>query len=191
MTRAVARRTTRGIAGAAILLAITVSVLAARPGRAEARPRPTGGTPFSANKSFGFGLIIGEPTGLTAKYYLSESTALDFALGEYDRFRADRDLGVHIDFLWHPVQIVAVDPFVIPLYIGLGGRLVGDDDDGRGDDDDLDLGIRAPLGVALDFNRVPLDVFFELAIVIDLVDGDDNDDDDVDLDAALGVRYYF
>ena len=106
-------------------------------------------------------------------------------------FREDDDIGVHIDFLWHPVQIAAADPFVIPLYIGLGGRLVGDDDDGPGDDDDLDFGIRAPLGVALDFNRVPIDVFFELAIVIDLVDGDDNDDDDVDVDAALGVRYYF
>jgi hypothetical protein len=190
MTRAVAHRT-RSLAGAAIAVAVAASVLAG-PGRAEARPRPTGGTPFSANKTFGFGLIIGEPIGLTAKYYLSESTALDFALGEYDRFRENDDIGVHIDFLWHPFVIGVADPFVIPLYIGLGGRIVGDDDDGPGDDDDdVDIGVRAPLGVALDFNRVPIDVFFELAIVIDLIDGDDNDDDDVDLDAALGVRYYF
>lgn len=189
MRRAVVRHTTRGLAGAVITLAVAASVLAAGPRRADARPRPTGGTPFSANKTFGFGLIIGEPIGLTAKYYLSESTALDFALGEYDRFREDDDLGVHIDFLWHPVVIGTADPFVIPLYIGLGGRIVGDDDDGLRDDDDIDLGIRAPLGVALDFNRVPIDVFFELAIVIDLID--DDDDDSVDLDAAFGVRYYF
>ncbi|HWM88066.1 MAG TPA: hypothetical protein VNO33_19570 [Kofleriaceae bacterium] len=158
-------------------------------GRAEARPRPSGGTPFSANKTFGFGIVLGEPIGLTAKYYLSDSTALDFAFGEYDRFRDDDDLGVHMDFLWHPLTLATADPFVIPLYFGIGGRVVGDDDDGPGDDDDVRVGVRVPVGVALDFNRVPLDIFFELAILIDFIA--DEDDDDVDLDPAVGVRYYF
>ena len=49
--------------------------------------------------------------------------------------------------------------------------------------------MRAPIGVALDFNRVPVDVFFELAILIELIN--DDNDDDVDLDAGIGVRYYF
>jgi hypothetical protein len=185
MNRAVARFAR----GPAALVCSLLLAAALAPADAHARPRPRGGTPFTANKSFGFGLILGEPIGLSAKYYLSESTALDFALGEYDRFREDDDLGVHIDFLWHPVVIATADPFLVPLYIGLGGRIVGDDDDGGGDDDP-EFGVRAPLGIALDFNRVPLDVFLELAIVIDLVDGDDDGDDDVDLDAAVGVRYY-
>ncbi len=177
----------RGPGRAAGLLVLIGLLVTLSPGRAEARPRPTGGTPFTANKTFGIGLIIGEPIGLSAKYYLSESTALDFALGEYDRFREDDDLGVHIDFLWHPVTLVTADPFVMPLYFGIGGRLVGDDD--GPDDDEVDFAVRAPLGIALDFNRVPVDVFFELAILIELVN--DDNDDDVDLDAGIGVRYYF
>ncbi|HTE49580.1 MAG TPA: hypothetical protein VK698_01820 [Kofleriaceae bacterium] len=190
MKRAVARRTTRGPARATGLFVVAALSITLAAGRAHARPRPTGGTPFTANKTFGFGLILGEPIGLTAKYYLGPSTALDFALGEYDQFREDDDLGVHVDFLWHPVELATADPFVVPLYIGLGARIIGDDDDGPGDDDDVDVGVRAPIGIALDFNRVPMDVFFELAIVIDLID-DDDDDDDADLDAAIGVRYYF
>ncbi len=189
MNRAVdPRHTTRGPAGAAcLLLLLSLLVTLLFPSPAEARPRPTGGTPFTANKTFGIGLILGEPIGLSAKYYLSESTALDFALGEYDRFREDDDLGVHIDFLWHPVTLLTADPFLLPLYFGIGGRIVGDDD--GPDDDELDFAVRAPLGVALDFNRVPVDVFFELAILIELIN--DDNEDDVELDAALGVRYYF
>jgi hypothetical protein len=174
------------------LLSITAVSVTVNPPPAEARPRPGGGgglSSFSANKTFGFGIMIGEPIGLSAKYYLSASTALDFAFGEYDRFREDDDLGVHMDFLWHPVVLATADPFIVPLYFGVGGRLVGDDDDGRDNDDDIDFGIRVPVGVMLDFNRVPIDIFFELAMIVEIVDEDD--DDDVDLDAALGARYYF
>jgi hypothetical protein len=192
MNRAVARCTRRDTAGAlrfsvplTALIAVLVAVL---PAAAEARPRPSGGTPFTANKTFGLGLVVVEPIGLSAKYYLSESTALDFAFGEYDRFRDDDDLGVHADFLWHPFTIATTDPFLLPLYFGIGARVL-DDEDGPDGDDDVNVGVRGPLGVALDFNRVPLDVFFELALIIELVD--DEDDDNVDLDAALGIRYYF
>ena len=182
------RCTLRGPAGATGLLLVISLLVALFPERADARPRPTGGTPFTANKTFGLGIMVGEPIGLTAKYYLSGSTALDFALGEYDRFRDDDDLGVHVDFLWHPLTLATADPFLVPLYFGLGGRIVGDDDDGP-DDDEIDFAVRGPLGVALDFNRVPIDIFFELALIIELIN--DDDEDDVELDAALGVRYYF
>jgi hypothetical protein len=184
------RRATRGPAGAAcVVFVLVLAFLMCVPeSSAQRRPRPRGGgTPFAANKTFGIGLMLGEPIGLTAKYYLSDSTALDFAFGEYDRFREDDDLGVHMDFLWHPLSLASAEPFVVPLYFGLGGRVVGDDD--GPDDDDIDLAVRAPVGVALDFNRVPLDVFFELALLIELVN--DDSEDDVDLDAAIGVRYYF
>lgn len=187
MNRAVALRAVppAGLVRFALPLAVVLFVLT---GTAEARPRPSGGTPFSANKTFGIGLILVEPTGLTAKYYLSESTALDFAFGEYDRFRNDDDLGAHFDFLWHPLTLATADPFIVPLYFGLGARIV-DDEEEPGDDDDLTIGLRAPVGVALDFNRVPIDIFVELALLIELVN--DETDDDVDLDVALGVRYYF
>jgi len=56
------------------------------------------------------------------------------------------------------------------------------------------LGVRGPLGLALDFNNVPLDVFFEVALVLDfLVDHDSRYDNGVyvDVNGAFGIRYYF
>lgn len=190
MKRAVdPRRAGRGVTGAACLLLLlcTIVCFPSTSAQARPRPRPSGGTPFTANKTFGLGIILVEPTGLTGKYYLSPSTALDFGFGEYDRFRDDDDLGAHVDFLWHPLTLVTTDPFLLPLYFGVGGRIVGDDDEG--DDDDIDVAVRVPVGVAMDFNRAPFDVFFELALLIELIDEDS--DDDVDLDPAIGFRYYF
>jgi hypothetical protein len=55
------------------------------------------------------------------------------------------------------------------------------------------LGVRAPLGIAFDFNNVPLDAFVELALVIDFLVDDyyGGDDVDGDLNAAIGLRYWF
>ena len=39
--------------------------------------------------------------------------------------------------------------------------------------------------------RMPLDVFFEIAMVFDFLIDDYDDDFDVDLNAAIGVRYWF
>ena len=48
----------------------------------------------------------------------------------------------------------------------------------------------------MDFNSIPLDIFLELALVIDFIELDDDDDpydddDRVSLYGALGARYYF
>ncbi len=156
---------------------------------AEARPRPRSSN-FAANKTFGVGIMLGVPTGFSGKYYLSSSTAVDFGLGVVRGF-GDDGLHLHADFLWHPVSIVSAAPFEVPIYIGLGGRFADFDDNDNNDFDDDDYvraGARAPLGIMLDFNNVPLDVFFELALVLDVVG---RDVPDADLNAALGVRYYF
>lgn len=176
---------TMRMAGSALALA-AVMMLAADV--AEARPRPRQASSFSANKTFGLGLILGSPTGLSGKYFLSSSTALDFAVGDSHDFDDDDGLTVHADFLWHPVNLVATQPFYMPLYFGVGGR-IREDDNGRDRDDDADVGVRVPVGIALDFNNVPLDIFFEIAVIVNIVDEDDNDD--VDLDSAIGIRYWF
>ena len=172
---------------------------------AEARPRPTRHrtSSFEANKTFGLGIMLGAPTGLSGKYYLGADTALDFGVGTIYGYRDRRGLHIHADYLWHPLSLASADAFELPLYFGIGGRLLHGDRCYRYDRDDCDyyyrdytaLGVRGPLGIALDFNRVPLDVFFELALVLDfLVDRDDRYDNDalyLDLNGAIGVRYYF
>jgi hypothetical protein len=134
---------------------------------------------------FGLGIIIGSPTGLSGKLYFNRQNAIDFAVGA--SFINSRGLHAHIDYLWHPIMIASDEAFFLPLYFGIGGRILDHSRD-RDFDDDVHLGARVPLGILYDFKRVPLDVFVEIALVVDIV----NDHDDlIDFNAGLGVRYYF
>jgi opacity protein-like surface antigen len=173
----------------AAIAAITLVTIAAPD--ADARPRPSRASRFSANKTFGAGIMLGEPSGLSAKYFLGQDTALDFGLGAYRYYRHRSGFDLHADFLFHPVNLVHTEPFELPLYFGLGARLLDFDlnDDAR-DDHGFALGVRVPLGIAFDFNNVPLDVFIELAVVIDFF-FDYYDDYGGDVNGAVGVRYYF
>lgn len=176
----------------ALAIVAILTLLVAGLQTTEARPRPKRNTKkFEANKGFGLGLMLGVPSGLTGKYYLSEDTALDFALGTYGRYgrdRFDNAFHLHVDHLWHPVVLASPEAFWMPLYFGIGGRIL----DHRGDRDfvdDLHLGLRAPLGIAFDFNNIPLDIFLELALIVDLFHDDNHGYTDLNL--SLGVRYYF
>lgn len=156
----------------------------------DARPRPSRvSKSFRANKTFGLGLMLGAPSGISGKYYLTSDTAFDFGVGAYHRFGHRDGLHVHADFLWHPVSLVSAPAFELPLYFGIGGR-VWDHGTYRNDyRDHTHLGVRAPLGLIFDFNRIPLDIFFELALVIDVAVDDDHGYSDIN--GALGARYYF
>lgn len=56
-----------------------------------------------ANEGLGIGLMVGEPTGFSLKYWTSESNALDgglaWSLGPND------GLYVHGDYLWHNYSV--------------------------------------------------------------------------------------
>lgn len=161
-------------------------VLASTP--ADARPRPAGHhAKFEANKEFGLGFMFGVPTGLSGKWYLSRDTALDFGLGVWGRRRGYRDsLHIHADFLWHPVVLAKAQPFWVPLYFGVGGRWVAFDNDFGNSGY---LGVRVPGGIMLDFQNVPIDIFFEIAFVLDVIVP--NNADHADFNGAIGLRYYF
>jgi hypothetical protein len=154
---------------------------------ADARPRPQRGKRFEANKTVGVGLMLGEPSGLTGKYFMSPETAVDAAIGAYDYYRGRSGFDIHADYLIHPVSLASTDDFELPLYFGVGGRLL---DFNQNDDHSFAFGVRVPAGISLDFNNIPLDVFFELAFVFDVF-VDYPDDVGVDFNGALGVRYWF
>ncbi|HVK75098.1 MAG TPA: hypothetical protein VM734_17335 [Kofleriaceae bacterium] len=159
---------------------------------ADARPRPKRGKTFTANKEFGLGLILGAPTGLSGKYFYSEDKAIDFAVGFLGRYRGRDGLHVHVDHLWHPVSLVSDSAFELPLYVGVGGRFYSFDwDDNDRYDDGQVLGVRVPVGIAFDFNNVPLDIFVELAFVLDFYVSDYDDNVDGDFNGGVGVRYWF
>lgn len=157
----------------AVTFALTIMLVAAvsEPARADGGP-------------FGLGLILGSPTGLSGKVYFDKMNALDFAVGE--AFINQRGFHLHVDYLWHPVMLTQDEAFFLPLYFGIGGRFLQHE---RHDDSEAHLGVRAPIGILFDFKRVPIDVFLELAVIVDFVRASDSDV--VDLNAAIGVRYYF
>ncbi len=126
---------------------------------------------------FGLGVILGAPTGLSAKYWLSGKTAIDGALawhfGENDRFQ------IHGNHLWHwELKDLRTTEGRLPLYAGIGLRVIAGSD--------TDAGIRIPLGASYLFERAPLEAFIELVPVLDVIPSTD-----ADLDGAIGIRYYF
>ena len=141
-----------------------------------------------AQEQLGLGLIVGEPTGLSVKYWLDKEHALDGAVAW--SFWDDDGLQLHADYLWHLFDLLdeSDDEGRLPVYFGLGGRLkFKDDDEGRwhNDDDDVFFGIRVPLGISYMLQDPPIDVFVEIAPVLDVVP-----DVELDLNLALGLRFY-
>jgi hypothetical protein len=75
----------------------------------------------------------------------------------------------------------------MPVYYGIGARLKFKDDEGRGrNEDDAIFGIRVPVGITYLFDDAPLDLFFEIVPVLDLAP-----DVELDINAAVGLRFYF
>ncbi len=175
-------------------LLVALALALASSSAVEARPRPTQSSKrFEANKKFGLGLELGQPSGLTGKYFLSASGALDFGIGAVYGWRGRDGFHLYADYLWHPVSLVSAEAFELPLYFGVGGRVWNYDDydrndrfDGRGSA----FGLRVPAGIAFDFNNVPLDIFLQLAFTFDFLTYR-SDDFYTDLNFSVGIRYWF
>jgi hypothetical protein len=161
--------------------------------------RASGGSSggFQANKTFGLGLEMGAPTGVNGKYFLSDTGALDFGIGWiYRHYYYGDGLHLYLNYLWHPVSLASTSALELPLYIGIGGRFWDFDYCrgsicGRG----TAVGVRVPVGISLDFNRTPLDIFFQLVPVVDFIANDYyrrfGDRSHVGIDASVGIRYWF
>jgi hypothetical protein len=142
----------------------------------------TSGTAGAQSRGFGLGLIIGEPTGLSAKLWQSHTTALDFAAAW--SFTDEAAFHLHGDYLFHNFRLIHVERGQLPVYYGIGLRVKLSDEKKH---DDTSLGLRIPVG--LDYllaGGTPLDVFMEIVPILDLVPNTD-----VTLNASLGVRYWF
>ena len=159
---------------------------------ADARPRPTGHAKrFEANKTFGLGLELGAPFGLNGKYFYSSDKAFDFGVGDIDYYYGNR-YGLHIygDHLWHPASLASTEPFELPFYIGVGLRLWDFNENGPNGQSAFALGVRVPIGIAFDFNDVPLDVFVELTPVLDFA-FNYRENAFFGIDGSVGIRYWF
>jgi len=138
------------------------------------------GEAAAQSRDFGLGFVVGEPTGISAKAWQTRTTAFDFALAW--SFSNDDALHFHADYLRHRFRVIEVSRGQLPIYYGIGGRLRFHD---RGTED-VEFGIRFPVGLDYLFARDPIDIFFELVPILDLVE-----ETDFELNASLGARYWF
>lgn len=141
---------------------------------------------------FGIGIMAGDPTGLNAKYWLSGDRALTFGLawGPWGR-----NLHLHGDYTIQNVDLVNEGDVRLDLYYGLGVRMrswSGRErywrngrwyEDGTGS---VGLGMRIPVGMAMTVDGLPLNFFLEVVPTLELVPATY-----LDIDLALGVRYWF
>ena len=137
----------------ALRISLIALAIVAVPLAADARPRPggqLGGRRFEANKTFGMGLELGAPTGLTGKYFFAADHAIDFGIGDVYNYFDRSGLHIYADYLAHPVSLVSAEPFELPLYIGVGGRFWSFDNRvGNGTTNSATaFGVRVPIGVA-------------------------------------------
>lgn len=135
--------------------------------------------------TLGLGLILGEPTGLSAKLYMKDDQAIQAAVG-FAFFGGG--LQLHADYVFHPFILQQRDSFVLPFYVGPGVRFISYDD-GR-DERSFAAGLRVVAGLVFDFKDIPLDVFVEVAAVAEYWFKDDEGFNPA-LNAAAGARYYF
>lgn len=128
---------------------------------------------------FGAGIILGEPTGASLKYWLNDTMAVDGAIGwsSHD----DANLYLQGDVLWHNFDLIPVSQGRLPVYFGVGG-LARFRDHNR----DNEAGVRVPVGLSYMFDTAPVDVFAEIAPAIDFTP-----DVRGEVTGGIGIRFWF
>jgi hypothetical protein len=128
---------------------------------------------------FGLGVVLIDPTGLSANYYYEKQRSLSAGLGW-----SSKHLRLNLDHLWYRGDIIVIDRTPIDLYYGVGGRFYQHEK--RNGDNESEIGVRVPVGVSYLFRKVPVQVFGELAPALILVD-----DSAFVIDISIGGRFYF
>jgi hypothetical protein len=129
------------------------------------------------------GVVLGAPTGISAKAEIGESRAVDAVLSY--SLANDLALEFHSDYLIENAYAININaPSPMQLYFGIGGRVVTIDKGKH--DGDLLIGPRAPVGVSYKISNPNLEFFGELALDFDIIPYTN-----LDLEAGVGVRYRF
>lgn len=140
-------------------------------------------------KEFGFGLILGEPSGGTVKLWLNKVNALTANIGA-SYFGSPR---IGVDYLWH---FNAFNSRIVNLYAGPGVALgIGS---GKGfwykenngkfyvrESGETGVAVRAMLGLNIVPSNTPIEIFVELGPLIGITP-----DFGSAFDAAIGIRFY-
>jgi hypothetical protein len=171
--------------------ALALTILGATSGAAFA-------TEVGTSRRFGLGFQLGDPTAIIGKLFIGGGHAVDGGLGfggvGYNRCRGPGDTNhycdnigrfwsLHADYLWQD-NLAAEGGLKVDWHIGAGGRIIFDR---TSDSSYVDLIARMPLGVDFTFAKARfVEAFLEIAPGIFIVPFLW-----LDIDVALGVRFYF
>jgi len=132
---------------------------------------------FAQQKGFGLGVVLGEPTGISAKYWLTFGTALDFGLG-YSFTSSNSLFDFYVDYVFHNSNMInSEENFVV--YYGPGARLKIKESTSR-------LGVRGVIGILWLPRGTNFDVFVEVAPILDIIPATK-----FDFSGGIGGRYFF
>ena len=127
--------------------------------------------------SWGAGVMVGEPTGLSMKIWTGSARSVNLGAA-WSLSSPNNHLHLHADMTFYNFSPFPVNRGSLPVYYGLGALARAGNE--------AKLGIRIPLGINYLFAYPQLDMFFEIAPVLLLIDRTD-----FDIDAALGIRFFF
>jgi len=131
---------------------------------------------YAQKTGVGVGALLGEPLGASVKAWVSETTAIDGGVG-YANY-GDGGLQLHGDYLFHNFDLLSAGSGRLPVYFGIGARVKFADD--------THVGFRGPIGVSYMLDTTPIDVFAEVAPILDFTPNWR-----VEWNAAIGARYWF
>lgn len=139
---------------------------------------------------FGLGLVLGEPTGLSAKWWNGSTRAWDFGLA----YSFSDYMILWADHLWHfPGALTSLTPSfsTITPYIGVGPEVFISSKDNRPhngvhDGRSAGVGARIPFGLEWIPRTAPVGVFLELVPGVDFAPAVD-----VFFMGGIGARFYF
>ena len=120
------------------------------------------------------GVIVGEPTGVSGKLWLSHAGAVDAAAAW--SFVNQGAVHLHADYLLHNHDLIKVESGTAAVYYGLGGRLKFGTQ--------TSVGVRIPVGIEYLLAEIPVGVFAELGPVLDLAPSTK-----LRFNGAIGARY--
>jgi len=134
------------------------------------------GLSFGSDGAIGLGIILGEPTGFSGKYWTGKTTAFD--AGAAWSFVGDDFFQIHGDFIFHNFNLFQVDKGKMALYYGFGGRV-------QFADQTIVSG-RVPIGISYQFEKTAIELFLEVVPMLDIIPATQ-----ADIGGGIGFRYFF
>ncbi len=140
-------------------------------------------------KTFGLGIVFGDPTGATLKFWTNRENAFVFGIGSsyFGGVRINGDYLWHFDAFNSPIVGLYAGPGMV-VGIGEGHSYLYEKNRGKfyfRKGSDGGVGARGVLGVNIIPKRTPLELFFELGVLIGIAPNFGTG-----IDAGIGIRFY-